>query len=342
MILRSNIQVLRINNSMYKINGKIDNSIAKLSSGLRVRTAKDDSAALAVGMKMRSRINTLEATNRITADYISEIDIAEGTLSSMQDIMLRIKELSIQASNGIYSSLDRELMFKESKVLETTLIEMRASLRPIIGKLLGANYITNVGGSRAIEKPSNLKAIKVTGNTVTLGWEAPTSGDAVKEYIIYKDGGEYTRTSKTEFKITGLNLNMIYGFRVVAVGYDGSLSKSVSTNIRTSKIPDVIGDEGVGDILDPDNPGKIEDSMNNLIDMRVKLGAIRRRLESELANSTTEHENMLAAQSRIMDLNYVQEYATYQKEVIRANVVNSIVEEVQNNRKAIVNKIIDA
>ncbi len=82
-------------------------NIEKLSSGMRINRAGDDAAGLAVSEKMRSQIRGLQQAERNAADGISMIQTAEGYLQETSDIIQRMRELAIQASNGIYSSEDR-------------------------------------------------------------------------------------------------------------------------------------------------------------------------------------------------------------------------------------------
>lgn len=88
------------------------------------------------------------------------------------------------------------------------------------------------------DKVTNLRAIDIRDTFVTLEWTAPINVP-VKEYIVYKDGKEFTRVTDTKSTVDGLRVNTIYGFKVVAVGVDGEMSKTVSLNLRT--VPVVYG-----------------------------------------------------------------------------------------------------
>jgi flagellin len=79
----------------------------KLSSGLRINRAGDDASGLAVSEKMRSQIRGLAQASTNASNGISLIQVAEGYLQESQDILQRLRELAVQASNGIYSDEDR-------------------------------------------------------------------------------------------------------------------------------------------------------------------------------------------------------------------------------------------
>lgn len=90
------------------LNGKaVQNNMEKLSSGLRINRAGDDASGLAVSEKMRAQIRGLNQAERNAANGISLIQTTEGYLQQSQDIIQRVRELAVQASNGVYSSEDR-------------------------------------------------------------------------------------------------------------------------------------------------------------------------------------------------------------------------------------------
>jgi flagellin len=85
----------------------LDKNLEKLSSGLRIIRAGDDASGLAVSEKMRSQIRGLLRAEKNTLDGISFIQTTEGYLQESQDIIQRLRELAVQAANGIYSDEDR-------------------------------------------------------------------------------------------------------------------------------------------------------------------------------------------------------------------------------------------
>ncbi len=110
MIVNHNISSV-FSNRQLKINDmKLSGDIEKLSSGLRINKAGDDASGLAVSEKMRSQISGLHQAMRNTEDAISFLQTAEGYLEETTNILQRIRELSVQAGNGIYSDQDRMLI----------------------------------------------------------------------------------------------------------------------------------------------------------------------------------------------------------------------------------------
>jgi len=107
MIINHNLSAMFAQRSQKFNNYAVEKDIEKLSSGMRINRAGDDASGLAVSEKMRAQIRGLNRAEMNALDGISFIQTAEGYLQESQDILLRIRELAIQASNGIYSSEDR-------------------------------------------------------------------------------------------------------------------------------------------------------------------------------------------------------------------------------------------
>lgn len=100
-------------NQMTTNNTNASKSIEKLSSGLRINSAADDAAGLAISEKMRSQIRGLDQASRNAQDGISMIQTAEGALDETEAILQRMRELSVQSSNDTYTAEDREAIQDE-------------------------------------------------------------------------------------------------------------------------------------------------------------------------------------------------------------------------------------
>jgi len=110
MIINHNMSALHAARRSKINEGNTLKSMEKLSSGLRITRAGDDASGLAVSEKMRAQIRGLHQASRNAADGISFIQTTEGYLQESQNVLHRIRELAIQASNGIYTSEDRMMI----------------------------------------------------------------------------------------------------------------------------------------------------------------------------------------------------------------------------------------
>jgi flagellin len=107
MIINHNISAINANRVLKFNDVNLSKSMEKLASGSRINRAGDDASGLAVSEKMRSQIRGLLQAERNTENGISFIQTAEGYLQESQDIIHRLRELAVQASNGVYSDEDR-------------------------------------------------------------------------------------------------------------------------------------------------------------------------------------------------------------------------------------------
>jgi flagellin len=107
MIINHNMSAMYANRSVKFKEADLNKDIERLSSGMRINRGGDDASGLAVSEKLRSQIRGLNQAGRNIENGISFIQVAEGYLAESQDIMHRIRELSVQSSNGIYTDEDR-------------------------------------------------------------------------------------------------------------------------------------------------------------------------------------------------------------------------------------------
>ncbi|HKK64934.1 MAG TPA: flagellin [Clostridia bacterium] len=107
MIINHNMSALYANRQLGQANQSVKNNIEKLSSGMRINRASDDASGLAVSEKMRAQIRGLNQAERNIENGVSFIQTTEGYLQESQDILHRLRELSVQSANGVYTEEDR-------------------------------------------------------------------------------------------------------------------------------------------------------------------------------------------------------------------------------------------
>jgi len=128
----------------------LDKNMEKLSSGMRINRAGDDASGLAVSEKLRSQIRGLNQASTNAQNGISFIQVTEGYLQESQDIVQRMRELSVMASHGIYSAEDRLYIQVEVSALvaEVDRIASHAQFNGMnlltgrFGRMIGENVIT--------------------------------------------------------------------------------------------------------------------------------------------------------------------------------------------------------
>ncbi len=117
MIINHNMSAINANRTLKFSQWGVTRSMEKLSSGERINKAGDDASGLAVSEKMRTQIMGLRQAERNTEDGMSFVQTAEGYLNQTSSIIQRIRVLSVQAANGIYSPEDRQLIQVEVSAL---------------------------------------------------------------------------------------------------------------------------------------------------------------------------------------------------------------------------------
>jgi flagellin len=110
MIINHNMSALNANRVLGNSQAEIQKDLEKLSSGQRINRASDDASGLAVSEKMRSQIRGLNQAGTNIQNGISFIQTTEGYLGETTDIVHRVRELAVQAANGIYTQSDRQMI----------------------------------------------------------------------------------------------------------------------------------------------------------------------------------------------------------------------------------------
>ncbi|MBJ02666.1 MAG: flagellin FliC [Planctomycetes bacterium] len=106
--VNTNIASLTAQRNLSTVTARLQGNYSRLSSGLRIATAADDAAGLAISEKMRSQIRSYGVAGRNAQDGISLVQTAEGALNEVSNILSRMRELSVQAANGTMSLTDRQ------------------------------------------------------------------------------------------------------------------------------------------------------------------------------------------------------------------------------------------
>lgn len=116
--LGQNLISLRVQNRLGVATGDLTRASERLSSGQRINRASDDAAGLAVSMSLNADSRIFSQATRNLGDGISAMQIADGALSMMDQLLVRIEELSTQSMNGVYSDTQRMSMQQEVLALQ--------------------------------------------------------------------------------------------------------------------------------------------------------------------------------------------------------------------------------
>lgn len=240
MIINHNMASLNTLNSLNANNTTMQKSLAKLSSGLRINTAADDAAGLAISEKMRGQISGLDQASSNAQDSISLLQTAEGALDESTSILQRMRELAVEASSDTLTDSDRtdiqsefdELIEEIDRIAQTTQFNTKNLLdgsMSEVNKSVTANVSTNTSLNANTLAASTLTSLTdASGNS--LGIEA---GDTISLNYV-KDGALQT-TSFTVTTATTLG-DLDTGDFTLATATTGTLTATAATGGTTSAI----------------------------------------------------------------------------------------------------------
>ncbi len=344
MKINFNMSAIVASNELNKTDSKLSESLERLSSGLKINSAKDNPAGLAISKRMNAQIRGLERSVQNANDGISVIETAEGALSEIQSMIQRMSELSVKSANGSMTDSDRQNIQEEIDQL-TTEIERISKDTEFNGKpLLDGSFslkayadqlgvkvetcsesvneqdyvissIDMYDGFGALLDPPNV-VLKQDGSadafptSATVSYEGSTA-------IIQADGGFEMKISLDANTIGTTGLTDV---SISAMGI-GAMRLQIGSNegqILELNIPAVnlsnLGLTGIDMSTEASSQQAIDSTKyasGVISQMRSRLGAYQNRLEHTVSSLEVTSEGMTSAYSRITDVDMAKEMTEY-------------------------------
>ena len=276
--------------------GNVQNSLTttyqRLSSGMRINSAKDDAAGLQIADRLTSQINGLNQGNRNASDGIALAQTAEAGMDEISGMLQKIRTLAVQANNGTNTAQDKEALSKEATSLASE-INRIAMQTTFAGK-------TILNGKQA----NSLDP--VAGNA------APGAGAGVAQNVTLQVGSNKGDT--ISFNLVNLQFSKIAEGGQVGndkFGNDAAAGKAfVKFADGVTKVQLTVAG-APADIIE------MMDKMIGYVDgQRADLGAIQNRLESSIRNQSNVAANEADARSRIRDADFAEESANLSQQSI--------------------------
>ena len=282
--------------------GNVQNSLTttyqRLSSGMRINSAKDDAAGLQIADRLTSQINGLNQGNRNASDGIALAQTAESAMDEVSGMLQKIRTLAVQASNGTNTVDDKKALSKEASALATEInrISMQTTFagKTILNGMKEAannNTIFSAAGQQDKGKAGKitLQVGSNKGDTITFQLGNMMFSKIAEEGGIHK---------------TGQNAGNITD---IINGADKEFTKGTNGAISVN-------------FSNADAPSKIISYMDKMIgyvdSQRADLGAIQNRLESSIRNQSNVAANEADARSRIRDADFAEESANLSQQSI--------------------------
>ena len=295
MAVYVNTNVSSLNGQRYlsNVQNSLNTTYNRLSSGLRINSAKDDAAGLQIADRLTSQINGLNQGNRNANDGIALAQTIEGGLDEISNMLQRIRTLAVQSANGTLGDDDRKAIQSEADSL-TAEIDRIAKQTTFGGKTILAGYDANsIYATKATMDGLNGN---VTGAQLTLHVGANTGNQI--------DMTVYNFQFMGLVSAAGLEADDAFDSQGALVQTSGFFLTAQSTaNISITVI---------------DNMIKVVDSQ------RADLGAIQNRLESSIRNQSNVSANSADARSRIRDADFAEESANLSQQSIIQQAATSM------------------
>ena len=353
MRINTNVMALNAQNKLTVNQGKVEKSIQKLSSGLRINSAADDAAGLAISEKMRSQIRGLDQAESNAQDGISLLQTAEGALQQTTDILQRMRELVIKAQNtGVLTDDDRTSISNELSTLRDEIDRISTSTTFNGKKLLdGTMAAKGTVETGKLTSATRVDVSNAVGGEYTISWDDAADKKTLK--AVDADNNIYYADQKFDgVSISGkvtfseIKLNIDFGDKAIKAEASDKVQGKVTVNADTKadfKIgantdPEDLLSFGIADMsakgLNRDAAGgkfsiDISDRVNSdatlkaidyAIDVvssqRATIGTMQNRMEYAISNLSTTSENLSAAESRIRDVDMAEEMVSYTKNSI--------------------------
>jgi flagellin len=345
-IINTNIASLNAQRNLNASQTSLATSLQRLSSGLRINSAKDDAAGLAIATRFTSQINGLNQAARNANDGISLSQTAEGALGTVTDNLQRIRELAVQSANATNSLSDRQALNTEAQQLmsEINRVSTTTSFNGV--KLLDGSFSSqdfqvgaNAGEVITISAIANTQASALGSTSVATlnGVQATGFATAIVAGNLTVNGvdiGPLAAAATQQARVAQVKdaINAISAQTKVAASVDSSSGNLVLTSAITITVAGTGTAANLGvnpaaaaatvttttgfaalDLSSASGANLaiayMDSALAGVNTARATLGAVQSRFASVVTNLQTTAENLSASRSRILDTDFATETA---------------------------------
>ena len=274
--IRTNVQSLVAQRHLTANQNKAASTMSKLASGHRITKAADDAAGLAISESLNADIRSLAQAQRNASDAISMLQVAEGGLQEISNIVVRLKELTIQAASDTVGVREREFLNREFMALKNEIDRIALS--------------TDYNGTRLLVGNKEIDpSLAVSHNY------SPLEFQIGKEYLLPPDSLE--------------SPNPVNIIRADFSKMDASLTGENSLNLGTPEQED--GTSIISKQQAQRSMIVIEQALEKVASYRASIGAQQNRLDATDRNLSVSIENLATAKSRIKDADFAKETSAF-------------------------------
>ena len=256
MTINTNVVSINAQRNLGLSGNSLSTSMQRLSSGLRVNSAKDDAAGLAISERMSTQVRGLTVAARNANDGISLAQTAEGALGKVGDMLQRMRDLAVQSSNATNSASDREALQAELSQLRDEVDRVAKTTTFNGAKLLDGSFTggvcqvgANSGDNITVGALSNTKVTELGNSIYGSGATAATATDALQTILA---GNGTVAAADVTIGIQGANSTAV---QTVTIKADANMTKEQALGKAIEAINSKTADTGVTAFLEEDAAG---------------------------------------------------------------------------------------
>ncbi|MEZ9289133.1 flagellin [Vibrio lentus] len=357
--VNTNVSALVAQRNLSNANNMLNQSLERLASGSRINSAKDDAAGLQISNRLEAQMSGIDVAVRNANDGISIMQTAEGAMNETTNIMQRMRDLSLQASNGSNSQSERTAIQEEVTALNDELNRIAETTSFGGKKLLNGSFGSTsfqIGGSSGEAVQIGLKNMRtddinmggfsyVANGMASDSWEIKPdqndmtmsftdrfgqpqeitinakAGDDIEELATYING-QTDLVSASVNDEGQLQIYMSGEDTAGTISFSGSLASELS---MSAGYYESVDDINVTDVGGAQRAVSILDTAMKYVDShRSELGAMQNRFDHAINNLENVHENLATSNSRIKDTDYAKETTQMLKQQILQQVSTTI------------------
>ena len=358
-------------NSMIRNDRTMTSTMERLSTGLRINSAKDDAAGLAISSKMTSQIRGLDQAVRNANDAISMIQVAEGAMKEVTNMFQRMRELTIQAISDSNTANDRAALNNEYKQLSAEIQRIAENTQWNGTNILdgartnsvfqiGANADQTISVNFGDLATNNASGSITAGNgsgSVTLTLDEALAADDVLSYKITDATGASAYATIKGSAIVASASN-IADAEVTSSGTAGALTAAITADAASKvltipkassgeniTISEVVISRGIhAPVAATDITSRayatqaisvLDQAIQEVNDTRARMGASMSRLEYAADNLQNVSQNSSAARSRVLDADYASETTELARTQIIQQAATAMLSQANQSQQAV-------
>ena len=358
-VINTNISSLNTQRNVSASGASLATSIQRLSTGLRVNSAKDDAAGMAIAERMSAQVRGLNVAARNANDGVSLAQTAEGALGKIGEMVQRIRELAVQSSNATNTQTDRDALQQEVSELKSEIDRVAGSTNFNGTKLINGSFssakfqvgadagesitvssITNasLAGMGSVNRASKESSTAITDLTATALADLTINGTDIG--VLGAAGTTQERQAQVVDAINRVSTTTNVGAYLDTANNKIVLTSNSDitiTGAAGAKVGFVAADSATASAsanmasLDISSYGgaqlaiqQADAALKQVNTARASLGALQSRFENAVSNIQIATENVTAARSRIMDTDFATETANMTRAQILQQAGNAM------------------